>query len=670
MRNFGRALKQAKPYWRTLVVAAFCSFSVAALWGANIGAFYPILEVTIRGKSMHQWIDEECDKSTAAVQQMQAQVDSQKQLVDSQKQLADSQKQIEGLEPSQSTPQGQKQAMAKAMLVLADLESQLKADRAKLLGYKQMQPWIKSYVPSNPFNTIAVIVLALMVSTLVKHVLLIGSEVLVGRVSLDISRSIRMQVFEKGLAMDRAAYANYGTSGFTSRITHTTEMLSRGLMNALGSALREPLKVVACLLGAAIICWRLLLLSVIIAPIVGWLLYHVTRRLREVSRNELSKAEGYHAVMLESLGNINTVQSYRMEEYEQRRFGDATLSMRDFGLKFIFYTSLTKPIIEFLGLGMLGTTIIGGAYLVLNQQTSLLGIPICDEPLSVSALLVFFGMLVGVSDPLRKLSAVYASIYAGCMAADSLYPMLDHTNAIRDPEEPQTAPAPHRMLQLRTVDFGYTPKQLILRSVSLDIPFGSTVAIVGPNGSGKSTLIHLLSRFYDPVGGSLCFDGIDFRDLKVDDVRKRIALVNQHTELFNNTISFNIRYGRPDATDAEVEWAAKQAHAHEFISTALSDGYDTIVGQNGNKLSGGQRQRIALARALLCDPEILILDEATSQIDMQSEQLIRETLAEHRNERTMIIITHREKLLELADRVFEVVDGHLIEQITPNRLVA
>jgi ATP-binding cassette subfamily B protein/subfamily B ATP-binding cassette protein MsbA len=248
--------------------------------------------------------------------------------------------------------------------------------------------------------------------------------------------------------------------------------------------------------------------------------------------------------------------------------------------------------------------------------------------------------------------------------------MLDHTNAIRDPDQPKTAPAPHRMLELRGVDFGYNPKQLILRSVSLDIPFGSTVAIVGPNGSGKSTLIHLLSRFYDPVNGSLSFDGIDFRDLKVDDVRRRIALVNQHTELFNNTISFNIRYGRPDATDEEVEWAARQAHAHEFISTALSDGYNTVVGQNGNKLSGGQRQRIALARALLCDPEILILDEATSQIDMQSEQLIRETLAEHRNERTMIIITHREKLLELADRVFEVVDGQLVEQVIADRLVA
>ena len=143
-------------------------------------------------------------------------------------------------------------------------------------------------------------------------------------------------------------------------------------------------------------------------------------------------------------------------------------------------------------------------------------------------------------------------------------------------------------------------------------------------------------------------------------MRSRTALVNQHTELFNNTVAYNIRYGNPTATDAEVENASRKAHAHEFISTVLPDGYETVVGQNGNRLSGGQRQRIALARALLCNPEILILDEATSQIDMKSEQLIRESLSEHRGERTMIIITHREKLLELADEVYEVAEGRLV----------
>lgn len=641
MNNFRRALKKAIPFWPTLALAAFCSFAVAALWGANIGAFYPILEVTISNKSMHEWIDEEIVESEIAVQEsIGAMVAEQTRLV--------------------SNPNNANDFKAKAKL--SEAHTELMTAQAALLGYRKSEPWIKWGVPSSPFNTIAMIVVILMASTMIKHVFLISNEVLVGRVALDISRNIRMQVFEKALGMDRASYGNYGTSGFTARITHTTEMLSRGLMNTLGAALREPLKVVACLIGAGIICWRLLLLSVVVAPVVGALLYVVTRRLRDVSKNQLAKAEGYHAVMLESLGNINTVQAYRMEELEEGRFADATLAMRNFGLKFIFYTSLSKPIIEFLGLGMLGTTIIGGSYLVLNNETTLLGLQISEEPLSKSALLVFFGMLIGISDPLRKLSAVYSSIYAGCIASDALYPMLDHADAITDPVEPVAAPMPHRMLELREIEFGYNDEQTILQNVSLDIPFGSTVAVVGHNGSGKSTLIHLLSRFYDPQKGNLSFDGVDFRDMKVDDVRKRIALVNQHTELFNNTVAYNIRYGNPDATDEQVVWAAQQSHAHEFITDVLEDGYETMVGQNGGKLSGGQRQRIALARALLCDPEILILDEATSQIDMRSEQLIRESLAEHRGERTMIIITHREKLLELADRVFEAIDGRLVEQ--------
>jgi ATP-binding cassette subfamily B protein/subfamily B ATP-binding cassette protein MsbA len=288
----------------------------------------------------------------------------------------------------------------------------------------------------------------------------------------------------------------------------------------------------------------------------------------------------------------------------------------------------------------------------------------------VSALLVFFGMLIGVSDPLRKLSAVYSSIYSGTVAADAVFPLLDRQETICDPEQPVDPPTPHRILSLNEVNFCYYPKQPILTDVSLNIPFGSTIAIIGHNGSGKSTLINLLCRFYDPQRGSLALDGIDFRHLKVSELRKKIALVTQNTELFNESVAYNIRYGNPDATDEEIEYVSREAHAHEFICNSLDSGYETLVGQNGQKLSGGQRQRIALARALLCRPEILILDEATSQIDMQSEELIRESLSRHRGERTMIIITHREKLLELADRIYEANEGKLVETTHLHRKAA
>ncbi|MEM7477070.1 MAG: ABC transporter ATP-binding protein [Planctomycetota bacterium] len=642
MKNFFRALRGAATFWPSLILATICSFTVAALWGANIGAFYPILEVTIKGKSMHVWVDEEIARYENT---------AKKQLANHTRLLANAVL-VEDQNPDQAKTYRQQ-----AKLVTEEMQNSL----AQRVWYGKLSWWIKNWVPDDPFKTIAYLVGLLIISTLVKHFFLISGEVLVGRVALSISRTLRMQVFDKGLRMDRAGFAGYGTSSFTANISHTADMLSNGLMCTLGGAMREPLKMISCLVGAGLICWRLLLLSVFIAPVVGVMLYFVTRRLRSVAKSQLEKAQNYHGVMLEGLGNINTVQAFGMEDYESGRFGDATKAVRDFGLRFVFYTSLSKPIIEFLGLGMLGTTIVGGAYLVLNQETSLLGIPICEEPLTVSALLVFFGMLIGISDPLRKLSAVYSSIYAGCMAADGLYNVLDRENLIENPEEPQHVDSPHQSLCFNNVDFGYSPDTPILKDVSLAIPYGSTVAIVGHNGSGKSTLIHMLNRFYDPLKGSVTLDGVDFRQMDLADLRGRFGLVNQQTELFDNTVAFNIRYGRPDATDQEVEAASKAAHAHEFIMNALSEGYETRVGQNGNRLSGGQRQRIALARALLCNPEVLILDEATSQIDMASEQAIRESLTEHRGERTMIIITHREKLLELADRVFEVRDGQLVE---------
>jgi ABC-type multidrug transport system fused ATPase/permease subunit len=193
----------------------------------------------------------------------------------------------------------------------------------------------------------------------------------------------------------------------------------------------------------------------------------------------------------------------------------------------------------------------------------------------------------------------------------------------------------------------------------LDIPFGKTIAILGANGSGKSTLIHLLCRYYDPAAGSLELDGIDLRDLALADIRQRITLVSQNTELFNRSVYENIRYGKPEATREEIEHAAKLAHAHDFITNALSDGYETIVGQSGQKLSGGQRQRVALARAILRKPEILILDESTSQIDMASELQIRETLQAMKGQMTILIITHREALIALADDVYTMNSGVL-----------
>jgi ATP-binding cassette subfamily B protein/subfamily B ATP-binding cassette protein MsbA len=631
MKNFFRALQQTKKHWPSLTASAICSLIVAALWGANIGAFFPILEVTIRGQSALEWVNSEIEEHKSEVARLS-------QLIDE----ARLQENDEDLRTS--------------------LQQEIDIHETQISSYSKMKPWIEEYVPEDPFHTICWIVGLLVLSTLVKHFFLLCSELLIGRVSIDVSCNLRNQVFQKILEMDRISFGNYGHANFMTTTVHTTEMLSSGLMVTMGAALREPLKILSCVIGACYICWRLMVLSCIVAPLVAVMLYYTTKALKGISNSVLERATGFHHVLHESLNNIQTVQAFQGEAAEQERFEKSTNLVRIFGLRFIFFSSLSKPIIEFLGVSMLGISIVSGAYLVLNQENSILGIQISDGQLGVSSLLVYFGMLIGISDPLRKLSTVYSSIYTGTVAADNLFKLLDKKCEIQDPDEPIELPRPHNQLSINQLGFHYTPNQKVLKGISMEIPYGSTIAIIGVNGSGKSTLINLLCRYYDPSEGEVQLDGVDFRKMKIEDIRSRIALVNQNTELFNETVQFNIKYGYPEATDEEMIVAARAAHAEEFITTVLNNGYDTKVGQNGSRLSGGQRQRVALARALIRDPEILILDEATSQIDMQSEELICQSLAEHKGERTMIIITHREKLLELADEIYQL-DGGVLSPV-------
>jgi ATP-binding cassette subfamily B protein/subfamily B ATP-binding cassette protein MsbA len=248
------------------------------------------------------------------------------------------------------------------------------------------------------------------------------------------------------------------------------------------------------------------------------------------------------------------------------------------------------------------------------------------------------------------------------MAANVLYGILDSQSKVSELVQPVTLEGEKHELAIHGLDFHYHPKHPVLQGVSLSIPHGKTIAILGHNGSGKSTLIQLLCRFYDPIKGSISLGGVDIKSLTLADLRSRITLVSQSTELFNRSVLENIRYGSPNATVEEVEEAAKQAHAHEFILKSLSSGYETMVGQSGQKLSGGQRQRIALARAILRKPDILILDESTSQIDMSSEIQIRETLQAMKGNMTIIIITHREALTAIADEVYDMQAGKLVRK--------
>lgn len=639
MKNFRRAIGDSLHHWPMLVIATLCSMGVATLWSANIGAMYPVIQMTLDGESAQKYLGKQ-------VQTTQAELDKQ------------------NAEEAKLVAERRAAADPQSLAVIDDQLQRLAEEQEKSQRTLAWQNWqlgmASRFLPQDPFRTICVIMAVVVVSTLVKHLLMLANELLIGRVSTTIVRSLRTRIFDQALGYDRRTYQAYGTSGLLSSITHTSEMLSSGLINFFGAAIREPLRVIGCLIGAAFICWRLLLLSVVLAPLLILVVYWFNGRVKGIARSMLGRTTGFHEVILEALGNIFTVQAYTMEEEERQRFAKSTKDMQSCSMRMIFYTGMSKPFTELVGVGMIAITVCAGAYLIVNKQTHIFFLRICDEPLTAGSLMIFFAMLIGASDPLRKMSGVFTSIYAGGLAADSLYQMLDHPKVLAEPEHPVQLPRPHRELELRQVAFAYNPECPVLTDVTLSIPFGRTVAIVGANGSGKSTLIQLLCRFYDPNSGHVTLDGVDYRQMAIHDVRSRIALVSQHTELFNRSVLENILYGSPQATRDQAIEAAKLAHAHDFITASLEQGYDTLVGQGGQRLSGGQRQRIAMARAILRRPEILILDESTSQIDMASELQIRQSLAEMKGSCTIIIITHREALVALADETYEVQSGRLV----------
>ena len=632
---------------------------VAILWSANLGAVYPFVEVVLTGHSLHDWVEQEADKSEKLIAERQARI-------------ADLEQRIEQVPADDPGITSLKHQVASAKY---DVDVQHSRTEAR----EKLVPWIKKYAPKTPFATLAWLMGFMFFGTVARGLFLMGSMVSVARVSQRTMLDIQNDVFANVLDMEAAELGVKGTGDLVSRIRGETGAISQAILTLYGKTVREPLKLFGCLAGAAWVNWRLLLFSLLICPIAGFLMVTLAKVTKRANRRAMEESAKLMNRLFQSVTYMRVVRAFTSEDNERQRFKTVADTVYHKSIRISIFGALSRINTELLGVSMITLSVLAGGYLVLNEtlfmQVFGLDIRMCDAPMSFGRLMLFFGFLIGVADPLRKLANVYNQLQAGAVAADRVFPLIDQKPAIQDPVSPVAIPAGALRIEFDDVRFEYEAGNPILNGVSGIIEAGKSMAIIGHNGCGKSTLINLIPRFFDArptkngPAGSIKISGHKVQDYRVKALRQTIGYVTQETMLFSDTIKNNIAYGCESATQEQIIAAAKQAHAHEFISS-LDDGYDTEIGDRSGRLSGGQRQRISLARAILKDPEILILDEATSQIDPESDYLIHQTLAEFIKGRTTVVITHRMSTLDLVDQIMLMKNGAVVDCGTHEQLLA
>ncbi|MCA9241404.1 MAG: ABC transporter ATP-binding protein, partial [Planctomycetales bacterium] len=617
MGNFSRVLKLALRMRVNVLACVLTSLLVAAFWALNLAAVWPIVDAVMQNMSVPQWLDHQV---TDIQNDIQRERDRRLTLL--------RRFPITSPEHLAELDRAARRAGEKAVIHQGRLE--------RVLAVK---PYADRYLPRTPFETLGVVCVAVLIGTLIKNLFRVMNVVLTARLGARVAMELRNEFYRRVLRLDMADFSDSGRGDLMTRCTSDIDGVQVGVQSVLGDALREPFKMIACFLGAAFISWRLLLITILIVPIAGLAINWLSKALKRANRRAMEELSSIYETLTETLGAIRVIKAFTTEPTERARFGVSSKTFYRRQMKIAWYGSLVSPITENLGVAMVVLAAVCGGYLVLNEQTHLFSLRISHDPLTHGQMSMFFAMLAGMSDPARRLSGVFNNIQRASVSADRVYQVLDRQPRIIDPPAPQPAPSPITRITFQDVSFRYEPEKPVLKDVNLTVRRGETIAIVGPNGCGKSTLLNLLPRFYDVDSGSIQLDDVDIRDIRLRELRKRIGIVSQQALVFNDSVAANIAYGSPNATREEVEAAAHQAYAHAFITGKLARGYDTVIGPNGNRLSGGQRQRITLARAILRDPEILILDEATSQIDVESERLIHKALEKFTRARTTLLIT-------------------------------
>jgi len=483
---------------------------------------------------------------------------------------------------------------------------------------------------------------------------------LVTRLGERVVADIRKAVFERVITLSPAFYEKIMTGEILSRITTDTTVIQSVIGSSVSVALRNVLLLIGGMglmlyTSAKLTGLVLLIVPAVIIPIIV-----LGRRLRKLSRENQDWIAASSGSASESLGAVQTVQAFTQEQATARNFDDVTEKAFTAARRRIGTRAMMTVIVIFLIFsGVVGVLWIGAR-------------DVQSEAMTPGQLVQFLIYAILVAGAVGALSEIWGELQRAAGATERLVELLNTEDTVTDPIQPKALPKPAKgAIAFEDVSFYYParPEHAALNGISVDIKAGETVALVGPSGAGKSTIIQLLLRFYDPKTGRITIDGADLRDMERGDFRQAVALVPQDPVIFATSALENIRFGRPGATDAEVEEAAKAAAAHDFLM-ALPKGYDTYVGERGVMLSGGQKQRIAIARAILRDAPILLLDEATSALDAESERAVQQAVERMAVDRTTLIVAHRLATVKKADRILVFENGQIVAEGSHKELVA
>ncbi|MCK4912611.1 MAG: ABC transporter ATP-binding protein [Candidatus Omnitrophica bacterium] len=511
-----------------------------------------------------------------------------------------------------------------------------------------------------PLIFLKYIIIFVPVLFLLKGIFTFLQDFLMNIVGQGVVRDVRNRLYSKFQDLSMEFYGRKKTGELMARVTNDVSIITNAISYALKDLIYESMKAVffavcAFYIGFKI-SWQLPLVAFVILPCIMFPVVRIGKRIKKFSLEVQKKIADLNSLMAETIQGAQVVKAFCREDYELERFKKINQHYYKFTLKTAKRMLVLSPFTEFVG--VLGVVAI--LWIVGNEVIS--------GRLSFGVLATFLAFLMSMIRPFKKLSNVYAINQQALTASARIYDILEEDPKVKEKENADEIKYLNQGIIFNDVEFSYNEDEFVLGSINLEAKKGEVVALVGHSGAGKSTLVGLIPRFYDPQKGSICIDGVNIKDFKIKDLRSLIAVVSQDIVLFNSTIRDNIAYGRAEASESEIIEAAKKAHAYEFIMD-IPNKFDAVVGDRGFRLSGGEKQRIAIARAILKNSPILILDEATSHLDSVSEKLIKEALYMLMEGKTSFIIAHRLSTVQKADKVVVFDKGKIIEMGTHQTLI-